>query len=102
MDDLLDALVGDVSEHDQNEYGIIQRDEHSWLADGQFPYFELLNYFEVHDGEIKGDFATVAGLMLHLTGRIPAIAEKIEWEGYFLEVVDMDGMRIDKILITKK
>jgi putative hemolysin len=104
MDDILDALVGDVSEHDQLEYNIVKRDDNSWLVDGQFPYFELINYFDMHDysqDDDERDFNTIAGLILHKAGRIPAIGEKIQWREFELEVVDMDGLRIDKILMIK-
>jgi putative hemolysin len=102
MDDMLDALVGDVSQLDQDEYHITKREDGGWLADAQYPYFELLNYFGMTDEEKEGDFATIAGLILHLTGRIPSAGDKIEWKGFYIEVVDMDGLRIDKVLITPK
>lgn len=103
-DDILDALVGDVSENRQIEYNIIKRDENSWLVDGQYPYFELLNYFGIYDADDREEdreFNTVAGLILHKTGRVPAIGEKIEWRGFELEIIDMDGLRIDKVLVVK-
>lgn len=102
MDDVLDALVGDVSEEfDQGEYQIIQRDENSWLADAQYPYFELLHYFDLSDEENPGDFSTIAGLVLHLTGRIPTAGHKVRWKNFEIEVIDMDGLRIDKLMITR-
>lgn len=104
MDDILDALVGDVSENQLLEYTIKQRDESSWLVDGQYPYFELLNYFNAHGGEDRDEdrgYNTTAGLLLHLAHHMPALGEKFRWKDYELEVVDMDGMRIDKILITR-
>lgn len=103
MDDMLDALVGNLSDHDDDEYRIIKRSDDSWLVDGQFPYFELLNYFELSDYEANdSDFNTIAGLILHLRGQVPAVGDKTEWRNFELEVVDMDGLRIDKILITFK
>lgn len=105
MDDVLDALIGDVSENRQDEYQIIQRNDNSWLADAQYPFFELLNYFDLQDIDEEsissGDFNTVAGLVLNKTGRIPNVGEKVRWRNYEIEVVDMDGLRIDKVLITK-
>jgi putative hemolysin len=104
MDDILDALVGDVSENQLLEYTILQRDEDSWLVDGQYPYFELLNYFNIHDREDHDEdrgYNTVAGLLLHVASHMPSLGEKFKWNQYELEVVDMDGMRIDKILITR-
>lgn len=105
MDDILDALVGDVSEYGQNDYTITQRDDNSWYADAQYPYFELLNYFDLDDDdeedEEAGGFNTVAGLVLSNLDRIPTIGDKVEWRNFEIEVVDMDGMRIDKVIITK-
>ncbi|GAA4470295.1 hemolysin family protein [Nemorincola caseinilytica] len=104
MDDILDALVGDVSENMMQEYNIVQRDESSWLIDGQYPYFELLNYFGIshEDGmDTEQSFNTVAGLLLHLAARIPALGEQFEWMEFRIEAVDMDGMRIDKIMLTR-
>lgn len=104
MDDVLDALVGDVSEYDQSEYGIIERKDGTWLADAQYPYFELLHYFDINefDTNTEGEFTTIAGLILHKTGRIPEVGDKIRWEQFTFEVIDMDGMRIDKVLISLK
>jgi putative hemolysin len=104
MDDVLDALIGDISEYDQNEYQITIRNDNSWFADAQYPYFELLNYFGISDSETEEDereFNTIGGLLLTRLGRVPNVGDKITWKGYEIEVVDMDGLRIDKVLITK-
>jgi putative hemolysin len=103
MDDILDALIGDVTEYNQQEYQIIQRDSKSWLADGSYPFFEFLNYFEIDDAEMRDqDFNTLAGLILSRMHHIPVAGEKIEWDGFQFEVIDMDGQKIDKVLIIKK
>jgi putative hemolysin len=103
MDDVLDALVGDVSEYDQSEYQITQRNDKSWFADAQYPYFELCNYFGASTAEdsTSGDFNTIAGLILNRMGKVPSIGDKITWDEYEIEVIDMDGLRIDKVLISK-
>jgi len=102
MDDILDALIGDVTEYNQEEYQIIQRDKKSWLADGSYPFFEFLNYFDIQDPEaIEQDFNTLAGFILDQLHHIPFTGEKIRWKGFEFEVVDMDGQKIDKILIVK-
>jgi len=103
MDDILDALIGDVTEYNQQEFQIIQREENSWLADGGYPYFEFLNYFHLQNRElVEGDYNTLAGLILHVTGYIPKTGEVIKWNEFEFEVVDLDGPKIDKILIRKK
>jgi putative hemolysin len=105
MDDVLDALIGDVSENRNDEYQIVAREDgESWLADAQYPFFEFLNYFDLQDlddDDAAGDFNTLAGLVLNSIGRIPNIGEVIEWRNFEIEVVDMDGLRIDKVMIRK-
>jgi len=104
IDDVLDALVGNVSENAQDEYQIISREDGSWLADAQCPYFEFLHFFNISESdedETEGDFNTLAGLILNQLGRIPATGETIHWKNLQIEVVDMDGLRIDKVIITQ-
>lgn len=101
MDDMLDALVGDQVEQDHDDYKIIKRDDNSWLVDGQFSYYEFLNHFDIED-ESEANFITLAGLILHLLQHIPVEGEKVAWNRFELEVVDMDDQRIDKILVTSK
>jgi putative hemolysin len=101
MDDVVDALVGDVTELDQDEYQIVQRDDNSWLVDGQYPVIDFLKQFDIEiDDEIRSKFTTVAGMLIHTKSTLPAIGEKIVIENYTFEVVDKDGQRIDKILVT--
>ena len=102
MDDILDALVGDATEYNQQEYNIIQREDGTWLADGQYPFFEFLNYFDLPNENIKDDYNTLGGFITDQLRHIPSAGEKIKWNQFELEVVDMDGMRIDKILIKRK
>lgn len=103
MDDIMDALIGDVTEYNQHEYQIVQRNDTSWLADGAFPFFEFLNFFNLPNaGNKGGEYNTIAGLILHKLGYLPTIGEKVSWNDFELEVMDMDGPKIDKILITRK
>lgn len=102
MDDVVDALIGDVTENNQNEYRITPRDEKSWFADGQFPFVEFLHYFDIEQqADLEGEFVTLAGYFIHATESLPEIGDTLVFEGYKLEVVDKDGQRIDKIMITK-
>jgi putative hemolysin len=101
MDDILDALIGDVSEYNQQEYQIIQRDKRTWLADGSYPFFEFLNYFNIqHSEPIEHDFNTLAGFILDQLRRFPITGEKIRWKNFEFEIADMDGPKIHKILIV--
>lgn len=101
MDDVIDALVGDVSETDQDEYQISQRNESSWLVDGQYPIIEFVKYFELNILLKTKGFTTVAGLMIHKSASIPDVGDKVTIESLELEVVDKDGQRIDKIMVTR-
>lgn len=102
MDDVLDALVGDMSKKHHQEYTIDVRDENSWFADGQYPFYEMLRYFDIPEEDSEGDYNTIAGLILDTLGKIPIVGDKIEWNNFIIEVIDMDEMRIDKLLITLK
>lgn len=102
MDDLLDALVGDVSEIDENDYQITQRTKDNWLVDGQYPAVNFLKYFkiELEEGE-EEKYTTVAGLLLNNMSQLPNVGDKILLSGYEMEIIDKDGQRIDKIMVTK-
>ncbi len=102
MDDVMDALVGEATEMDQNEYQIFERNENSWLVDGQYSIFDFCKYFDIAVEEnVQSEYSTVAGLMIHLKGDLLNVGDAIEYEDFTLEVVDKDGQRIDKIMITK-
>jgi putative hemolysin len=102
MDDVVDALVGDVSETDQDEYQITQRNENSWLVDGQYSIIEFVRYFDLNiEEEYNGKFTTVAGLIIYTQNKLPNVGEKFIFDNYELEIVDKDGQRIDKIMVTK-
>ncbi len=100
MDDIMDALIGDASEYNHEEYKITQRNENSWLADAQISYLEFSQYFKIEAGEEQADYNTLAGFLISVLGHIPAEGEKIIWQQYEFEVIDMDNMRIDKVLIS--
>ena len=99
MDDVVDALLGQNTEYDQDEYQITKRDENSWLADAQIPYYLFTEYFNLTEMEVS--YNTLGGLMLHQLNHIPVTGEKVKWKEFNFEIVDMDGLRIDKVIITK-
>ena len=102
MSDILEALVGDISEFYGEEFVFQQRDEKSWMIDGQYPLPDFLTRFGMEDYIKDYEVNTVGGLIMHELGRIPKQYEKIEWANFEFEIVDMDGPTIDKILIVKK
>ena len=98
--DVLQAIVGDMSlPGAESEPRMAQRADGSWLVDGMTPVDEVFALLEEDTPE--GDFQTLAGFVLHSLGRIPARTEAFEHAGYRFEVVDMDGRRVDQILVQK-
>ncbi|MBP1645404.1 MAG: HlyC/CorC family transporter [Bacteroidetes bacterium] len=102
MNDILESLIGSAEEIGvSDEYQMLKREDGSWLVDGQYPFFDFLSYFELENKYQELDYNTLSGLILDLTGKIPKEGEKINWELFCFEIVDMDIARIDKILVTK-
>jgi putative hemolysin len=103
MDDLMDALVGDSTENDQEEYKIVQRNEDSWLVDGQYSVIDFIKYFgmEPPEGFLSG-YTTVAGMLIFQHSQLPEVGDRFWFEPYEIEVIDKDGQRIDKVMVTKK
>lgn len=103
MNDLIDALVGDFTKglHDTQE--IIPRADGTFLVDASLPLPEFARYFEIDisKDEFLEQINTLGGLLFHTAKRIPETGYGIEWKGMKLEIVDMDGRRIDKILVTR-
>lgn len=101
LQDILDALVGDMpSEHEQPS--IVVREDGSTLIDGQCPFFDFLAHYGVEDLYDHSEYNTISGLALDILGHIPTTGEQIEWNDFTLEIVDMDSVRIDKILVKQK
>lgn len=104
LNDILDALVGDISVNDEFEYDIHEREDGSFLVDASLPFDDFLNTFNVQINNRKEytGFDTLGGFCLHILQEIPDTGDTFEWEGYDFEIIDMDKNRIDKILIKKK
>ena len=101
LNDLLEAIVGDLPQHDLQDYEIIEREDGSFLVDAQIPFYDFLTRFEKADWMNEGEqeFDTLAGFILHTLERIPETGEHFEWKGFGIEIMDMDGHRIDKVLV---
>ena len=102
LNDILEAIIGDVPQTGQEEYEIIKREDGSFLIDAQIGFYDFLSYFERADWMNEGEheFDTLAGFVLHELEHIPATGEKFAWRDFTLEIIDMDGQRIDKILVV--
>jgi putative hemolysin len=104
MNDILDALVGDISETNEFEFEITEREDGSFLIDASLPFDDFLNEFEIDlptRKEYTG-FDTMGGFALHILQEIPSTGDTFDWGDFEFEIVDMDKNRIDKMLVTKK
>jgi len=104
LNDILDALVGDISMNDEFEYDVFEREDGSFLVDASLPFDDFLNQFEIviNNRKVYTGFDTLGGFALHILQEIPDTGDKFEWEDYEFEIIDMDKNRIDKILLKKK
>jgi len=102
LNDILEAIVGDMPQPNEDDYEIIKRDDGTYLVDGQIPFYNFLTRFEKTEWMNEGehDFDTLAGFILHELERIPKPGDKLDWKGFKIEVIDMDSHRIDKVLVT--
>ncbi len=103
--DILEAIVGDIPTIDElEEREITKREDGTYLVDGLAPIDEFKDYFHIRKlpDEKSGVFHTVGGFIMYRLGHIPASGDKVQWADFKFEVMDMDGNRIDKILITPK
>ncbi len=97
--DLLEMIAGDFPEdHDEGERRILRREDGSWLVDARLDIQEL-NDALGENFEAEGGYHTVAGLILDRLGRIPAEGEILHLGAFDVEIVDMDGSRIDKVIL---
>ncbi|MDO8699185.1 MAG: hemolysin family protein [Rhodoferax sp.] len=101
--DLLEAITGELQSGAEIDAWATQRDDGSWLLDGVMPVGELKVRLGLDDlpGEDRGRYNTVAGLLMSVSGHLPAVGERIECADWRFEVIDLDGKRIDKVLATQ-
>jgi putative hemolysin len=102
LNDILEAIVGDIAQPDIPDYEIKEREDGSFLVDAQIPFYDFLSRFHKTEWMNEGDheFDTLAGFILNELERIPLTGEKLEWRGFTFEIIDMDAQRIDKVLVT--
>lgn len=103
--DLLTAIVGDLPADSSEAHGeFVSRADGSWLVDGSAAMEEVTAHFGM-DGlpeDEAGAYHTIGGFVMARLGRVPKAADTFEWGGMKFEVMDMDGRRIDKVLVTRK
>ncbi len=99
MQDILEEIVGDIEQPQA-----VQREDGSWLLDGLLPVNELKEILQIKalPGEEEDHYETLGGFVMAYLGRIPSPADHFEWNGIYFEIVDMDGRRVDKVLVQQK
>lgn len=105
LNDILDALVGEIDDDPESDYDIRPRDDGTFLIDAQLPFEDFLSYFSINiTARTRRDltgFDTLGGFALHILKDIPQTGETFVWQAYRFEIVDMDKSRIDKILVHR-
>ena len=102
LNDIFIEIVGDVPSADEAEDPpIVQREDGSWLVDGMLPVQELFELLDIEElpGEQKGNYHTMGGFVMTHLGKIPTAADHFELDRFRFEVMDMDGNRVDKVLV---
>ena len=105
MDDILQEIAGEsFAAHEEETAQLTVRDENSWLVDGLYDIDDFKAKFSIEElpDEDHDHYQTMGGFLTSYFGYIPKAGERIDWQDFTFEVVDMDGARIDKIMITKK
>ena len=104
LQDLIESITGEFHPRNPDTSWAVQRDDGSWLLDGHIPVPELKDRLELDavPEEERGRYHTLSGMIMLLTGKLPKVADSVHWEGWKLEIVDMDGRTIDKVLASRQ
>ena len=100
MESAVEAIVSDIPA-EQEDPEAVQREDGAWLFDGLVQVDDLKTYLEI--SELPGEethYETLGGLLMAALGKVPAIGDTFEWNGFRFEVVDMDGRRVDRVLVV--
>lgn len=104
LTDILEEIVGDIpAPEDEGEPQAVQREDGSWLVDGLLPIDDFCRALDIAGlpGQEQGVYQTIGGFVVMSLGRVPAATDSFEWLGWRFEVMDMDGPRVDKILVER-
>ncbi|MET0382682.1 MAG: hemolysin family protein [Burkholderiaceae bacterium] len=101
--DVLEAITGEFSPESGDDAWAVRREDGSWLMDGLIPVPEIKDRLEIKDlpEEDRGRYNTLAGMIMLLLGRLPRTSDAVEWGDWRFEVVDLDGKRVDKVLVSR-
>ena len=101
LNDILEALVGDASDFDEDEYKLVANEDGTWLVDGQYSLHDFLTFFDLDELINDYEVTTVSGFFITELGNIPNQGDKIIWNKLELEALTMDGAKLDKVLIKQ-
>ncbi len=102
LHDLMEAIMGDLPDDDETQQHIVPRGEGGYLVDGKTPIWELDQYFSIPViGDRIGDYSTISGFMIDRLKAMPQEGDVVESPFFSFEVIDMDGVRIDKVLMLE-
>jgi len=99
LNDILEALVGDASDFYKEDFKLVEREDGTWLVDGHYSLHDFLTYFELDELINDYEVTTLSGLIMTELSHIPKQGEKLIWHKFELEVIDMDGAKIDKVMV---
>jgi putative hemolysin len=99
--DLLEAITGEFSPQYGDDQWAVARDDGSWLIEGMIPVPELKDLLKLKALPEEERYHTLSGMLMVLLGRLPQTSDRVAWERWRFEVVDMDGKRVDKVLATR-
>lgn len=102
LKDIMEALVGNINDDHEDPDIVARADNDGWLVDGMCPMYDFLRHFDIEDSMEDFEYTTVAGLILDELDHMPVPGEKVSWRDFQFEVVDMDGARIDKVIVKKE
>ena len=105
LDDILEAIVGDIPDPGEVlDLEIVEREDGSWLLDGLIPLDEFVEMFQIKTplDRRECNCQTLGGFVMMVAGHIPSVGERFEWDNLSLEVMDIDGLRVDKVLVVRQ
>ena len=97
INDIIEEIVGEI---EFEEPQAMQRQDGSWLLDGMLEVDEFKELFSLKNLPHEDEYETLSGFVMVSLGRVPQSTDHFEWNGYKFEVIDMDGRRVDKVLVT--
>jgi putative hemolysin len=103
--DIMSAILGDLPDNRGNsESPVVVRDDGSWLVDGMYAVDDFKGTFNIKElpDEEDASYQTLGGMVMTMLGRVPVTGNKVRVADYSIEVIDMDGRRVDKVLVVKQ